>query len=88
MDKKMIELTSREAVMLSIAIRGFGGTYVGAKEKAKTKEEKEKYENYIVECLTIARKIESVFGVVSKTIINDDGSETVLSGGSPRKKKN
>lgn len=87
MENKTIELTSREAVLLSIAVRGFGGSYVSAQEKTKTKEEKEKYEGYIMECLSLAKKIETVFGVVSRTIIDDDGTETVLGAGTSIKKK-
>jgi hypothetical protein len=81
MEKKTIEFTSREAMLLSIAVRGFGGSYVSARDKSKTKEEEKKYDNYIMECLVLARKIEAAFGVVSRKIIHDDGSETVFGDG-------
>jgi hypothetical protein len=75
-------------VLLSVAVRGLGGSYIGMRDKAETEAEKAKYEAYIDECIVLARKIEDVFGVVERKIINDDGSETVLSDNTPRKKKN
>lgn len=86
MENKTIEFTPREAMLLSIAVRGFGGSYVSAQEKANTKEEKEKYENYIMECLSLARKIETVFGVMSRTILHDDGREETFGGDALKKK--
>lgn len=88
MDKKMIELTTREAVLLSIAVRGFGGSYVKMKNEAVTKEEKKKYDRYIDECIALALKLELAFGVVERKITTSDGSETVCPGPAPRKKKN
>jgi len=74
MDKKAIELTPKEAMLLSIAVRGLGGSYVkGLKEKGITKEKKTKYDQYVDECLALAIKIETVFSVVSREIVSDDG---------------
>jgi hypothetical protein len=68
----------REAILLSIAVRGFGGSYVRELDKAKSKAERKKYNGYIDKCLRIALRLELVFSMMS--VVHEDGSESPLGG--------
>jgi len=75
--KHTMELTSREAVLLDIAIRYLGGSYLKWKRKrGAAVAHKEKCEAYYQECRAISRKIQSVCGITPLPII-DDGKDFI-----------
>jgi hypothetical protein len=83
-EKKTIALDSREAVLLHIAIRYLGGSYVKWKRKrGVTAEHKAKCDAYVDECRAIADKLKAAFGFTEGKTLNDDGTEFV-----PKSKQN